>query len=318
MDATDRIVSKVNAAPDVKVAEACVTVAAVSKVNAEACVELAVYDEVVPIPCVEFAVGDDKLPESNVRLKNKLQLNNFYLKTKKLKNSKNMNRKEIDLLTMMESVAELLDNNISLISDKRTIMNTLNNLKGNIVNIKLLKQKQAVSTKADYAIKEYKKEDMIANFLVIQAGVAAVGVEKGDVRLKTGSVTTEADLNHMRESKLVQKGHELYELAMTIPGELSAWNVTQQEVDDLGASTDSYLDQNPTIRNIRAKSTQATSEMKLKLDESYSLIKDKLDAFILPFKKINPTFYGEYMNTRIIISHAATHPKLEEKPVEVK
>lgn len=79
MDATDRIVSKVNAAPDVKVAGVCVTVAAVSKVNAEACVklaeaciELAVYDEVVPIPCVEFAVGDDKLPESSVRSKNEL------------------------------------------------------------------------------------------------------------------------------------------------------------------------------------------------------------------------------------------------------
>jgi hypothetical protein len=76
MDVTDRIGSKVNAVPDVKVAGVCVTVAVVSKVNAEACVELAeacvelpVYDEVVPIPCVGFAVGDDKLPESNVRLK---------------------------------------------------------------------------------------------------------------------------------------------------------------------------------------------------------------------------------------------------------
>jgi hypothetical protein len=229
-----------------------------------------------------------------------------------------MNRKEIDLLTMLESVAEGLDNNISLISDKQSIMEVHTKLKGNLVDIKLLKQKQAVSTKADYAIKEYRKEDMIANFLVIQAGVAAVGVEKNDVRLKTGSITTEADLNHMRESKLVQKGHELYELAMTVPGELSAWNVTQEEIDDLGASTDSYLDQNPTIRNIKSKSTQATTEMKAKLNESHSLIKDELDVLIVPFKKINPTFYGEYMNTRIIISHAATHPKPDDKAVDMK
>jgi len=229
-----------------------------------------------------------------------------------------MNRKEIDLLTMMESVTELLDNNISLINDKPAIVNILATLKENIVNIKQLKQKQAVSTKADYAIKEYRKEDMIANFLVIQAGVGAVGVEKNDVRLKTWSVTTEADLNHMRESKLVQKGHELYELAMTVPGELSAWNVTQEEIDDLGASTDSYLDQNPTIRNIKSKSTQATTEMKAKLNESHSLIKDELDVLIVPFKKINPTFYGEYMNTRIIISHAATHTKPGDKAVDMK
>lgn len=223
-----------------------------------------------------------------------------------------MTRKEIDLLTMMESVTELLNNNISLINDKPAIVNILTLLKENIVNIKLLKQKQALSTKVDYAIKEYRKEDMIANFLVIQAGVAAVGIEKNDVNLKMGSMTTEAALNHMRESNLVQKGHELYELAMTIAPELTRWNVTQEEINDLGASTDSYLDQNPTIRNIRAKSTQATSEMKVKLNESYSLIKNELDTLIVPFKKINPTFYGEYMNTRIIISHAATHPKTEE------
>ena len=229
-----------------------------------------------------------------------------------------MTRKEIDLLTMMESVTEGLDNNISLISDKPSIMAAHTKLKGNIAEIKLLKQKQAVSTKADTAIKIYQREDMTANFLVVLAGVAAVGVEKNDVRLKMGSVTTEAALIHMRESNLVQKGHELYELAITIAGELSAWNVTQEDIDDLGASTDSYLDHNPTIRNIRAKSTQATAEMKAKIDESYMLIKDQLDTLIVPFKRINSTFYGEYMNTRIIISHAATHTKAEVKPVEVK
>jgi len=229
-----------------------------------------------------------------------------------------MNRKEIDLLTMMESVAEGLDNNMSLISDKPAIMETNNKLKGNLAEIKLLKQKQAVSTKADYAIKEYRREDMIANLLVVKAGVAAVATEKDDVKLKTVSAVTDSAINHMRESNLVQTGHDIYEAAMTIAPELSRWNVTQEEINDLGDSTDSYLDQNPTIRNIRAKSTQATAEMKAKLNESHSLIKDKLDALILPFKKINPTFYGEYMNTRIIISHAATHPKPEEKPIDVK
>lgn len=223
-----------------------------------------------------------------------------------------MNRKEIDLLTMMESVTELLDNNISLINDKPAIVNILAILKENIVNIKQLKQKQAVSTKADFAIKEYRREDMIANLLVVKAGVAAVATEKNDVKLKTVTAVTDSAINNMRESSLVQTGHDIYEAAMPIAPELLGWKVTQQEIDDLGASTDSYLDQNPTIRNIRAKSTQATAEMKLKLDESYSLIKNGLDTLIVPFKKINPTFYGEYMNTRIIISHAATHPKPEE------
>jgi len=41
-------------------------------------------------------------------------------------------------------------------------------------------------------------------------------------------------------------------------------------------------------------------------------------AFLLPFKKINPTFFGEYQTNRVIIARAATHPKQEVKPAEVK
>lgn len=229
-----------------------------------------------------------------------------------------MNRKEIDLLGMMESVVEGLDNNISLIVSKPAIVAVQTKLKANTVEIKSLKQKQAVSTKADTAIKIYKREDMIVNFLNVAAGVAAVGAEKNDVRLKMAGTVTEAALKSMRESDLVVKGHELYEVAMTIAPELVSWSVTQDEINDLGESTDSYLSQNPTIRNIKARSTQATAEIKEKLNESYSLIKDQLDAFMLPFKKINPTFYGEYLNTRLIINRAATHPKPADKPEEVK
>jgi hypothetical protein len=223
-----------------------------------------------------------------------------------------MNRKEIDLLGMIESVAEGLDNNISLIAGKPSIMDVNIKLKGNIAEIKLLKQKQAVSTKSDYTIKEYKKEDMIGNLLIVKAGVAAVGAEKNDVKLKTVSAISESAIRNMRESDLVVKGHELYEVALAIAPELVSWSVTQDEINDLGESTDSYLSQNPTIRNIKARSTQATSEIKEKLNESYDLIKDQLDAFMLPFKKINPTFYGEYLNTRLIINRPATHPKPEE------
>ena len=229
-----------------------------------------------------------------------------------------MNRKELDLEAMIESVVEGLDNNQSLISDKPAIVSVVTKLRANIAEVKSLKQKQAISTKADYAIKGYKREDMIENLLVVSAGVAAVGAGKNDVKLKMAGAVTESALKNMRESDLVIKGHEVFEAAMTIPSELLAWDVTQDEIDDLGDSTDSYLSQNPTIRNIKAKSVQATAEIKEKLNESYNLIKYPLDALMLPFKKINPTFYGEYQNIRLIISRSATHQKLDTKATEVK
>ena len=229
-----------------------------------------------------------------------------------------MNRKEINLLGMLESVVEGLDINEPLISNKPAIMAVKSRLKRNIVVVKGLQQKQAVGTKADTAIKNYKREDMTANLLNVAAGITAVGAEKNDIRLKMAGAVTEPALNGMRESDLVIRAHEVYETAMSIAPELVTWGISQDEIDDLGASSDSYLSQNPTIRNIKAKSVEATTEIKQKLNESYSLVKDPLDALMLPFKKINPTFYGEYLNTRLIIDRAATHPKQEEKTAAQK
>jgi hypothetical protein len=227
-----------------------------------------------------------------------------------------MTRKELNLEGMLRSVAEGLDNNQPLISDKFAIVTAHVQLKSNLTEIKDLQKKQAVSTKPDTAIKGSKKENMLTNLLVVKAGVGAVGVQKNDLRLKAVSAVTEPALRNMRESLLVIAGHEIYEAALTILPELAEWGVTKEEVDDLGESTDSYLSQNPTIRNIKARSTQATAEIKVKLNESHLLVKETLDPLMLPFKKINPTFYGEYQNTRIIVERAATHPKQDSKVTE--
>ena len=52
---------------------------------------------------------------------------------------------------------------------------------------------------------------------------------------------------------------------------------------------------------------QTTAILKEKLDEGKTLLKDKLDAMMLPFKSSNPAFYGEYTVARTIVDRAAGH-----------
>ena len=52
---------------------------------------------------------------------------------------------------------------------------------------------------------------------------------------------------------------------------------------------------------------QATAILKEKLDEGKTLLKDKLDAMMLPFKSSNPAFYGEFKVARTIVDRAAGH-----------
>lgn len=130
---------------------------------------------------------------------------------------------------MIESVAEGLGNNQSLISDKPAILAVVDKLKANLVEINGLKSKQAVNTKADTVVKSYKKGDMIA--IIAGCGVAAVGAEKNDV-YQNGWCYHRIGIKNMRESDLVIKGHEVYEIAMTIVTELAKWGVTKDEIDD--------------------------------------------------------------------------------------
>ena len=44
-----------------------------------------------------------------------------------------------------------------------------------------------------------------------------------------------------------------------------------------------------------------------KINEGKTLLKEKIDAMILPFKSSNPAFYGEYKVARTIVERAAGH-----------
>jgi len=220
-----------------------------------------------------------------------------------------MTRKEINLLSMLKSIVQFYNENPLLISDKPALQAAVEKLKAYIAEVEALEQAQIKDSKADTALKGETKADLINAMLKVYAGVAAHGAATNDTRLKMAADVTERELKKMRGSDLIAEARALYELAVPIAPQLIIWHVMQADIEALDTNSAAFDAKDPAIKNIKARSAQATADIKAKLDEAYNFTKDSLDAMMLPFKSVNPVAYGHYQKARDIIHIAGGHKK---------
>jgi len=226
-----------------------------------------------------------------------------------------MTRKEINLLSMLKSIVQFYNENPLLISDKPALQAAVEKLKAYIAEVEALEQAQIKDSKADTALKGETKADLINAMLKVYAGVAAHGAATNDTRLKMAADVTERELKKMRGSDLIAEARALYELAVPIAPQLIIWHVMQADIEALDTNSAAFDAKDPAIKNIKARSAKATTDIKAKLNEAYDFTKDSLDAMMLPFKIVNPLAYGHYQNAREIIHLAGAHSK--KKPTDV-
>lgn len=229
-----------------------------------------------------------------------------------------MNRVEMNQFNMMQSVDQFFTSNQSLISSNPAIVAVCNKLKSLISDINSESKIQAVSTKAGSAVKADLKSSIIDTVLKVAAGMAAHAASTADTRLKIAADITRSELKKMRDADLLIKTHAIHEAALPLVTELAIWGVTKADIDALISIADEYSTQSPDIRNLKVKTVQATTDLKAKFDETNTLIKSTLDPMMLPFKNLNPTFHGEYLNARTIMNLGGGHTAapVNIKPVE--
>src|ERR1035437_7904467 len=95
-----------------------------------------------------------------------------------------MDRKEINLMDMIEEVMKFLDVNVSFYGDKMPIINVVNAINQNIEDINAFNQDQSVKTKADTEIKNQSRTEIMNLALKIAAGISAIAATIKDTRLK--------------------------------------------------------------------------------------------------------------------------------------
>lgn len=210
---------------------------------------------------------------------------------------------------MLKSVVQFFAENPQLLTDKPALQAAVDKLKSFIADVEALEQAQAKGTKADTALKGETKVTLIKAALKVLAGLTAHAAATNDTALKMDADFTERDLSKMRDNDLIVQIYAIYELALQLVAELAVWEVTKADIDALDTHSEAFEAKDPAIKNIKARSTQATADIKATLNEASKFTKDSLDAMMLPVKISNPVAYGHYQNARTIINTAGAHKK---------
>lgn len=216
-----------------------------------------------------------------------------------------MNRKQMNLSEMLQTLEEFLTANLSSFENKPAIMSVIGQLKTKNVAIKTLSLTQSVSTEADYAVKETDEEFLIATAVRVSDGLKVIAATNKDERLQIEAKTSQWDLSHMRKDDLYVRLKQLHETALPYVEQLLPLGISPAEVDSLDTDSTKLSKVKPAINNIKAKTTKATSDLGQTLTGINAVVRKTLDPLMLEFKLLNPTLYGEYLNARKINNRSA-------------
>jgi len=225
-----------------------------------------------------------------------------------------MNRRELNLFAMFQTLEEFLDKNLSSFEDKPAIMGCITELKSRNASIGSLNELQSVSTKADFAIKSEDKQLLIDTAIKISDGLKVLAATYKDTRLKIEAQVSRWDLGRLREGDLLVRLKQLYVSAAPHESELLPLGISKEEIDSLDSDTSKLMKSSPVIKNIKAKTTQATAELGQTVVDTNTFIREMLDSLMLQFKNLNSTLYGEYQNARKIVDRPAGYTTKPESP----
>lgn len=229
-----------------------------------------------------------------------------------------MNRAEINHYEMMKSVEKFFTENAALIANQPKLVEAHANLRTLCDEIHIINTQQAETTKGVTAQKTENRVGLITSMIKVNDGLKAHAAATSDVKLKAETNISASEINRLRDNDLAVRSQAIYALAKPLATELAVWGITESEIDALEISKVTVMQKTPAIRNVRAVTVQATANLKDKLKETSVLLKETVDPMMLPFKTINPTFFGEYRIARTIIHRTATQTQLPEqsKPVQ--
>ena len=219
-----------------------------------------------------------------------------------------MERKEINFYNMLGATSKVMYNNRVLFAHNPAITAQIDQLDGIISNVDALKDIQANGNAGNSDNKKQLKISLIAKILKISAAMLAHSATTNDPKLKEIASVSETSLNRLRDNDLLTSARATASFGKPIVESLTIWGSDQADLTELDSLVAAYGSVIPGNAADNAAVEQSTSDIKTKLKEAKALLKDHLDPMMLPFKTLNPTFYGQYENARQVIDTAASHP----------
>jgi hypothetical protein len=117
-------------------------------------------------------------------------------------------------------------------------------------------------------------------------------------------VDSASDLFKMRNGDMLRRVKQIIDAAVVNTEQLVAeYGMTAEQVTDLQADYDRFLELNGQPREYQVKTSVATLTLTELFNQVNDLLTNKLDNLMKVFKRRDPTFYSGYLKARIIVDY---------------
>ncbi len=137
---------------------------------------------------------------------------------------------------------------------------------------------------------------------VLNDAAEAFAVVTGNAELESKMAASYSDLNEMRNNDFIPKIKEVIAEVETHKEVLVAeYGITEEQIEDLKADLDRFLEVNGEPRAYKIASTQATKNLAELFSEAHDILTTKLDKVMKIFKRRDPNFYNGYLAARVVV-----------------
>jgi len=113
-----------------------------------------------------------------------------------------------------------------------------------------------------------------------------------------------SDLLKMKNEDMLRRVKQIISAASENQEVLSTdYGLTAEQITDLQADCDRFLELNGQPREYQIKSGMATQSLEELIAEANSLLSNQLDNLMKIFKRRNPSFYNGYLKARMVVDY---------------
>lgn len=215
-----------------------------------------------------------------------------------------MNQSQMNRKHMVEATLSFLDANaatwqsIAKIGEVKNKLGEVNLAIDAAAETQLQSQVNAGKMKADLKRIIAEKADILNDMVEVFA------LMTGDQILAQQMADSASDLFKLKNDDMLRRVKQIIGAAIENQEVLTAgYGLTAEQITDLQADYDRFLELNGLPREYRIKSGVATLTLEELFTEANNLLSNQLDNLIKIFKRRDPNFYNGYLKARMVVDY---------------
>jgi len=205
----------------------------------------------------------------------------------------------------------MLDASLSYLNDKSAIWQSIAKI-GEVKN-----QLDAISLDIDNAADEQEQSQVTIGKIkltlkhticekadILNDVVEVFALMNGKQKLGDKMGDSATDLLKMKNEDMLRRVKQIIKAASENQEVLTAdYGLTAEQITDLQADCDQFLELNGQPREYQIKSSMATKSLEDLISEANNLLSNQLDNLIKIFKRRNASFYNGYLKARMVVDY---------------